>query len=331
MINSQVSFLRKLRMLIPAIRQSQKLFKASGPGVLEINVILTRRSSIATYQIVISGAFSSFFCDVPRASLDLTDIWLRNEFAVTNCMLGNSSGFQGNLQIQCFKCVVHLWSMITGSGLWNGAKIAENGASILDLLKFCKYVCTYFSVVGILWGWWLVFDRVLDVGFAWICWLPLSFCPPVGPTPWPPSSVDPEGEEKGSKYLVCGRLMVGKKLYVGNLSYSVSSSELQKLFGQFGNVASAEVIQDRETGRSKGFGFVEMSTDSEAQAAISGLHDKDHGGRPLTVNEARPREERPRGGGGGGGGGGGYGGGRGGGGGGGYGGGGGGGGYRGGR
>ena len=125
--------------------------------------------------------------------------------------------------------------------------------------------------------------------------------------------------------------MVGKKLYVGNLSYSVSSSELQKLFGQYGTVASAEVIQDRETGRSKGFGFVEMGTDSEAQAAISALHDKDHGGRPLTVNEARPREERPRGGGGGGGGGG-YGGGRGGGGGGyGGGGGGGGGGYRGGR
>jgi RNA recognition motif-containing protein len=125
--------------------------------------------------------------------------------------------------------------------------------------------------------------------------------------------------------------MVGKKLYVGNLSYSVSSSELQKLFGQYGTVASAEVIQDRETGRSKGFGFVEMGTDSEAQAAISALHDKDHGGRPLTVNEARPREERPRGGGGGGGGGGGYGGGRGGGGGGYGGGGGGGGGYRGGR
>ena len=87
--------------------------------------------------------------------------------------------------------------------------------------------------------------------------------------------------------------MVGKKLYVGNLSYSVSSSELQKLFGQYGTVASAEVIQDRETGRSKGFGFVEMGTDSEAQAAIAALHDKDHGGRPLTVNEARPREERP--------------------------------------
>ena len=120
---------------------------------------------------------------------------------------------------------------------------------------------------------------------------------------------------------------MGKKLYVGNLSYSVSSSELQKIFSQFGNVASAEVIQDRETGRSKGFGFVEMSTDAEAQAAISGLHEKDYQGRPLTVNEARPREDRGGGGGGGGGfrrgGGGGYGGG----GGGGYGGGGGGGGY----
>lgn len=106
---------------------------------------------------------------------------------------------------------------------------------------------------------------------------------------------------------------MGKKLYVGNLSYSVSSSELEQLFGQFGTVASAQVIQDRDTGRSKGFGFVEMSNDAEAQAAINGLHDKDHNGRPLTVNEAKPREDR-----GGGGGGGGYGGKRGGGGGGGY-------------
>lgn len=115
---------------------------------------------------------------------------------------------------------------------------------------------------------------------------------------------------------------MGKKLYVGNLSYSVSSSELEQLFSAFGTVASAQVIQDRDTGRSKGFGFVEMSNDSEAQAAINGLHDKDSNGRPLTVNEAKPREDR----GGGGGGGGGYGGKRGGGGGGGYGGGGGGGG-----
>jgi RNA recognition motif-containing protein len=98
---------------------------------------------------------------------------------------------------------------------------------------------------------------------------------------------------------------VGKKLYVGNLAYNVSSSELEQLFGQFGTVQSAQVIQDRETGRSKGFGFVEMGNDQEAQAAIRGLHEQQHNGRPLTVNEARPREDR------GGGGGGGYGGGRG--------------------
>lgn len=100
--------------------------------------------------------------------------------------------------------------------------------------------------------------------------------------------------------------MVGKKLYVGNLSYSVSNSDLEQLFAAFGSVQSAQVIQDRDTGRSKGFGFVEMGSDAEAQAAIRGLHDQEHDGRPLTVNEARPREER-----GGGGGGGGYGGGRG--------------------
>jgi RNA recognition motif-containing protein len=95
---------------------------------------------------------------------------------------------------------------------------------------------------------------------------------------------------------------VGKKLYVGNLSYSVNSSDLEKLFGQYGNVQSAQVIQDRETGRSKGFGFVEMSSDAEAQAAIQGLNEHQHEGRPLAVNEARPREERGGGGGGGGGG-----------------------------
>jgi RNA recognition motif-containing protein len=102
--------------------------------------------------------------------------------------------------------------------------------------------------------------------------------------------------------------MVGKKLYCGNLSYNVSSSELEQLFSQFGSVESAEVIADRNTGRSKGFGFVEMSTEEEARAAIEGLNQTEHEGRPLTVNEARPREER---GGGGRRGGGGYGGGRG--------------------
>jgi RNA recognition motif-containing protein len=96
-------------------------------------------------------------------------------------------------------------------------------------------------------------------------------------------------------------MSVGKKLYVGNLAYSVTSSELEQLFSQFGSVQSAQVIQDRETGRSKGFGFVEMSSDSEAQAAVQGLNDQQHNGRPLAVNEARPREDRGGGGGGGGG------------------------------
>lgn len=93
---------------------------------------------------------------------------------------------------------------------------------------------------------------------------------------------------------------MGKKLYVGNLAYSVSSSDLEKLFSAHGTVQSAEVISDRMTNRSKGFGFVEMSTDEEAQAAISALHGQQHGGRALTVNEARPREDRGGGGGGGG-------------------------------
>ena len=105
---------------------------------------------------------------------------------------------------------------------------------------------------------------------------------------------------------------MGKKLYVGNLSYSVTNASLEEMFSQFGQVRSAEVIQDRDTGRSKGFGFVEMADDNGAREAINGLHEKEHDGRALTVNEARPREERggSRGGGGGGGGGrGGYGGG----------------------
>ena len=98
---------------------------------------------------------------------------------------------------------------------------------------------------------------------------------------------------------------MGKKLYVGNLSYKVTSEDLQLLLSQFGQVQSAEVIMDRMTGRSKGFGFVEMGSDDEAQSAIAALSGKEHEGRPLTVNEARPREDRgPRGGGGGGGGGG---------------------------
>jgi len=96
---------------------------------------------------------------------------------------------------------------------------------------------------------------------------------------------------------------VGKKLYVGNLTYNVNESDLEALFSQFGTVQSAQIIVDRDTNRSKGFGFVEMSSDAEAQAAIQGLNAHDHDGRNLTVNEAKPREDR-------GGGGGGYGGGR---------------------
>ncbi len=87
---------------------------------------------------------------------------------------------------------------------------------------------------------------------------------------------------------------MGKKLYVGNLSYDVDSSALEQLFSQHGSVQSAEIIADRATGRSKGFGFVEMSTEDEAQAAIAALNGKEHEGRALTVNEAKPREERPR-------------------------------------
>jgi hypothetical protein len=125
---------------------------------------------------------------------------------------------------------------------------------------------------------------------------------------------------------------VGNKLYVGNLAYSVRDDSLMQAFSQFGTVTSAKVMMDRETGRSKGFGFVEMGSDAEAQAAINGMNGQALEGRNVVVNEARPREDRPGGGGGYGGGGGsrgGYGGGGGGygGGGGGYGGGGGGGGY----
>jgi cold-inducible RNA-binding protein len=84
---------------------------------------------------------------------------------------------------------------------------------------------------------------------------------------------------------------MGKKLYVGNLSYSVTDSDLEQLFAAHGTVTSAQVIMDRDTGRSKGFGFVEMSSDQEAQAAIQALNGMESGGRALTVNEAKPRTE----------------------------------------
>ena len=92
------------------------------------------------------------------------------------------------------------------------------------------------------------------------------------------------------------------KLYVGNLPYTTVDADLQSLFSAAGTVKSAQVIKDRQSGRSKGFGFVEMSSAEEAQSAITMFHGKDYSGRPLTVNIARPREDRPGGGGGGGGG-----------------------------
>jgi RNA recognition motif-containing protein len=88
------------------------------------------------------------------------------------------------------------------------------------------------------------------------------------------------------------------KLYVGNLPYSTVDADLQSLFSQAGTVKSAQVIRDRASGRSKGFGFVEMASSEEAQSAITMFHGKDYSGRPLTVNLARPREDRPSGGGG---------------------------------
>jgi RNA recognition motif-containing protein len=109
----------------------------------------------------------------------------------------------------------------------------------------------------------------------------------------------------GERGLFCGVLEMVKKLYVGNLGYGVTDGELSKMFEPHGTVESAQVVMDRETGRSKGFGFVEMKTEQEAQAAIAALDGKDAGGRNLKVNEAKPRAEggggkgRPGGGGGG--------------------------------
>ncbi len=88
---------------------------------------------------------------------------------------------------------------------------------------------------------------------------------------------------------------MGNKLYVGNLAYTVRDQDLQDAFSQFGAVSSAKVMMDRDTGRSKGFGFVEMGSDAEAQAAINGLNGQPVAGRAVVVNEARPREERPAG------------------------------------
>ena len=85
---------------------------------------------------------------------------------------------------------------------------------------------------------------------------------------------------------------MGRKLYCGNLSFNVSGPDLEQLFGQYGAVLSAQVVTDRDTGRSRGFGFVEMADDAAARAAIEEMHDSELGGRNLTVNEARPRTQR---------------------------------------
>jgi cold-inducible RNA-binding protein len=102
--------------------------------------------------------------------------------------------------------------------------------------------------------------------------------------------------KRGRHFSLKGPIM-GKKLYVGNLSYSVNDNSLQQAFSEFGSVQSAKVMTDRDSGRSKGFGFVEMSSDAEAQAAISGMNGQNFDGRDAVVNEARPMEPRTGGGG----------------------------------
>jgi cold-inducible RNA-binding protein len=126
---------------------------------------------------------------------------------------------------------------------------------------------------------------------------------------------DPKPERLGNSHYMLtqgqqGTVSMGTKLYVGNLSFDTTENELSDLFGQFGAVTSCNVITDKFTNKSRGFAFVEMSNPAEAAKAIAGMNGKDCGGRALTVNEARPREERSGGGGGYGGGGGGGGGGR---------------------
>jgi cold-inducible RNA-binding protein len=114
---------------------------------------------------------------------------------------------------------------------------------------------------------------------------------------------DPESKMWVDDALSSGDAKMGKKLYVGNLSFKTTDGDLEQLFSQYGSVQSALVVQDKATGRSRGFGFVEMGSDQEAQAAIAALNGKESDGRALTVNEAKPRPESRGGGGGGGGGG----------------------------
>src|SRR5262245_29551314 len=110
------------------------------------------------------------------------------------------------------------------------------------------------------------------------------------PSPIPTHNVKLSLSGQRRPYPLLWRSNMGRKLYVGNLTYTVTASELEQLFGQYGTVESAQVIADRNTGQSKGFAFVEMKTEQEAQAAIAGLSGKEMNGRALTVNEAKPRE-----------------------------------------
>src|SRR5688500_9450564 len=105
------------------------------------------------------------------------------------------------------------------------------------------------------------------------------------------------GKKNAGRHAQRQEIHMGSKLYVGNLSYNVTSQDLESMFSAHGTVKSAELISDRDTGRSKGFGFVQMGSDDEAQAAISALNGQQHDGRALTVNEAKPRESKPGGGG----------------------------------
>src|SRR5262245_5786568 len=123
--------------------------------------------------------------------------------------------------------------------------------------------------------------------------MPPPLHPPRRTSPAPASRERPGGDFRPGRCRAGSipRVSMAKKLYVGNLSYDVTDSALEQMFQEFGEVRSAQVIMDRDTGRSKGFGFVEMSNDHEAQAAVQALNGKQVGGRQLTVNEARPKTE----------------------------------------
>jgi len=146
------------------------------------------------------------------------------------------------------------------------------------------------------------FLRLLNIGLA-RCSLDFSlavFCAAEPPKCGPKGTDSTDPGTAGIHFRRPGGRLVGNKLYVGNIAYEVNRDMLQDAFAQFGTITDVTIIMDRETGRSKGFGFVEMSSDAEAQAAMEAMDGVEMEGRPLRVSEARPREDRgPRGGGGG--------------------------------